>query len=94
VQTGDGPRPQQRAVAAHSGPRSLTSAARGWSVDHAEQRADRKRDTVRQPSGELLEAELVHADFATLVAFAVLCRGVRNAELIGHGFGFLLLSEL
>jgi hypothetical protein len=40
-------------------------------VDDAEQRADRQRNAVSQPRGELLEAERVHPGFATLVALAV-----------------------
>ena len=47
-------------------PRATARAA----VDHAEQRADRHLFARSQPRLQLLEAPVVHADFATPAAFA------------------------
>jgi len=55
---------------------------------HAEQRPDRKRRAQLQPRVKLLPAPSVHADFPAFAALAVLCRGVRNAELIGYSLCF------
>ena len=56
------------------------SATAGGPVDHTEQWARRQRHAVRQPGGELLEPELVHARFAAFTAFPALCRGGGYAE--------------
>jgi hypothetical protein len=40
-------------------------------VNDTEQRADRERDAVRHPGGELLEPEWVHPGLAAFVALAV-----------------------
>ena len=60
--------------------RRLPAASGGWAVDHAEQRADREPDAELLPGFELLPRPAIHPHLATLVAFAVLCRGGRYAE--------------
>jgi hypothetical protein len=47
-------RPPPRSGAAHHAPRSPTTAARAWSVDHAEQRTDRQIDPGGEPRSEMI----------------------------------------
>ena len=60
--------------------RRFPVAPGGWAVDHAEEWADRKLDAELLPRFELLPRPRVHPHFATLVAFAVLCRVPTYAE--------------
>jgi hypothetical protein len=68
--------------------RCFPVASGGGALDHAEERADRETRAEALPGFELFPCPGVHSDLAALVAFPVLCRGARNAELIGHGLGF------
>jgi hypothetical protein len=74
---------------ADAGWRARPSAGRA--AQHAEQGANGQTGAYGEPWLELLPGPTVHPDFATLVALAVLCRGVRNAELVLGLTAFVLL---
>src|SRR4051794_31404842 len=77
---GDG-RPTQLSASGRGRPLATTRAT----VDHAEQWADRKPDTKREPRLEFVPAPRVHADFAAASAFAA-THEQRAAPVIKVGF--------
>jgi hypothetical protein len=72
--------------------RRLPPSSRGRSVDHAQQRADRKLPAELEPWIELLPRPTIHPNLAALAALPVLCRSGRNAELRLPVAAFFLLG--